>query len=85
MWLCKRAVRQQSLAKLIDSRFCELIRQAPFSFHSELLLTRSQSTISVTMSFGFSIGDFISVLQFANYTRKQFVDAPSQFKEISDE
>jgi len=37
------------------------------------------------MSFGFSIGDFITVLQLANQIRQQFVDAPDQFKAISDE
>jgi hypothetical protein len=37
------------------------------------------------MSFGYSVGDFIAILQLANYIRKQFVDAPSQFKAISDE
>ena len=37
------------------------------------------------MSFGFSIGDFIKVLQLANDIRKQFVGAPDQFKGISDE
>ena len=39
----------------------------------------------VTMSFGFSVGDFITVLQLASNIRKQFVDAPSQFKQISEE
>jgi hypothetical protein len=37
------------------------------------------------MSFGFSIGDFIAVLELANRIRKQFVQAPAQFKAISDE
>jgi hypothetical protein len=37
------------------------------------------------MSFGYSAGDFILALQLANNIRKQFVDAPSQFKAISDE
>ncbi|KAJ5977574.1 hypothetical protein N7501_000916 [Penicillium viridicatum] len=37
------------------------------------------------MSFGFSIGDFLAVIQLANKTRKAFVDAPVQFKSISDE
>jgi len=37
------------------------------------------------MSFGFSIGDFITVLQLANHIRKQFNGAPDQFQEISDE
>lgn len=38
-----------------------------------------------TMSFGYSVGDFITVLQLANNIRKQFVDAPDQFKAISEE
>ena len=37
------------------------------------------------MSFGFSVSDFIAVIQLANKIRKEFVDAPSQFKAISDE
>jgi hypothetical protein len=39
----------------------------------------------VTMNFGFSIGDFIAVIELANKIRKEFVNAPSQFKDISDE
>jgi hypothetical protein len=37
------------------------------------------------MSFGFSVGDFIAAIQLANRIRKEFVNAPSQFKIISDE
>jgi hypothetical protein len=37
------------------------------------------------MSFGFSVNDFIKVLELANKIRKEFAGAPSQFKEISDE
>jgi hypothetical protein len=37
------------------------------------------------MSFGFSVGDFIAVIELANKIRKDFVDAPAQFKAISDE
>jgi hypothetical protein len=37
------------------------------------------------MSFGFSVGDFVTLLQLANKIRKEFADAPSQFKAISDE
>lgn len=40
---------------------------------------------NVTMSFGFSVGDFVAVYQLANKIRKELVDAPSQFKDISDE
>ncbi|KFZ20700.1 hypothetical protein V502_03054, partial [Pseudogymnoascus sp. VKM F-4520 (FW-2644)] len=37
------------------------------------------------MSFGFSVGDFITVLQLAFKIRQEFVDAPIQFKAVSDE
>ncbi|KAB5570506.1 ankyrin repeat-containing domain protein [Coniochaeta sp. 2T2.1] len=37
------------------------------------------------MSFGFSIGDITTVVEFANKIRKQFVGAPSQLRKISDE
>ena len=37
------------------------------------------------MSFGFSLGDFIAVLDLANNIRKRFVDSPNQFRAISDE
>lgn len=37
------------------------------------------------MSFGFSVGDFIAAIELANTIRKEFVDAPSQFRDISDE
>jgi hypothetical protein len=36
------------------------------------------------MSFGFGVGDFLAVIQLANKVRKDFVDAPSQFSDISD-
>jgi hypothetical protein len=37
------------------------------------------------MSFGFSVGDFIASIELANKIRKEFIDAPGQFKDISDE
>jgi hypothetical protein len=37
------------------------------------------------MSFGFSVGDFFAAIELANKIRREFVDAPSQFKAISDE
>jgi len=43
------------------------------------------SELNITMSFGFSVGDFITAIELANKIRKEFVDAPSQFKAISDE
>ena len=37
------------------------------------------------MSFGFSVSDILAVIELASKIRKEFVDAPSQFKDISDE
>jgi hypothetical protein len=37
------------------------------------------------MNFGFSIGDFITIIEHTNKLRKVFVGAPSQFKALSDE
>ncbi|RHZ64367.1 hypothetical protein CDV55_104908 [Aspergillus turcosus] len=37
------------------------------------------------MSFGFSIGDFVTVINHANNIRRNFVGAPAQFKALSDE
>lgn len=37
------------------------------------------------MSFGFSLGDFVSVITLANKLRRDFVGAPSQFNSISRE
>ncbi|CAG7985724.1 unnamed protein product [Penicillium nalgiovense] len=37
------------------------------------------------MSFGFGVGDFLAVIKLANETRKAFVEAPVQFKSISNE
>jgi hypothetical protein len=41
--------------------------------------------LNIAMNFGFSVGDFVPILQLANDIRKQFVDAPSQFRAISEE
>jgi hypothetical protein len=37
------------------------------------------------MSFGFSVGDFIAVIELCYRIRKDFVAAPAQFEAISDE
>jgi hypothetical protein len=37
------------------------------------------------MSFGFSAGDFLAFYQLASKIRKDFFNAPSEFKAISDE
>lgn len=37
------------------------------------------------MSFGFSVLDFVTLIQSANKLRKEFLDAPGHFKAISEE
>lgn len=37
------------------------------------------------MSFGFSVGDIIKVVELAVKLRTRFVDAPDQFKAMRDE
>jgi aspartate carbamoyltransferase catalytic subunit len=37
------------------------------------------------MSFGFSVGDFLTVFEQANKLRKRFVNAPAQFDALSEQ
>jgi hypothetical protein len=55
-----------------------------FALQLSFSCSNQGTTFNATMSFGFSIGDFITVLQLANQIRTRFVDAPEQFKAISD-
>jgi hypothetical protein len=54
-------------------------------FQPTFSCANNRAALDITMSFGFSVGDFIAAIEFANRIRKEFVDAPSQFKAISDE
>lgn len=56
-------------------------------FYSLKLLHLSllSPVLNITMSFGFSVGDFIAVLQLVNNIRARFDNAPEQFKAISNE
>jgi hypothetical protein len=56
-----------------------------FSANSLYLYGDNSTVTNVTMSFGFSVSDFITAIELANRIRKEFVGAPSQFKDISDE
>lgn len=37
------------------------------------------------MSFGFSVGDMLHLIELAQKTRRSFIDAPAQFRQISEE
>ena len=45
----------------------------------------SSYTCDNTMSFGYSVSDFITLITLVNTVRRQFVDAPDQFRAISGE
>lgn len=45
----------------------------------------SLPALSVKMSFGYSAGDFLAILQLANELRSRFAQAPRQYKAITDE
>ncbi|KAI9926266.1 hypothetical protein MW887_004730 [Aspergillus wentii] len=37
------------------------------------------------MSFGYGVGDFLAILKLTNNVRKRFINAPAQFKAVSDD
>lgn len=45
----------------------------------------NSTAFTVTMSFGYSVGDCIAILHLANKIRERFADAPEQFKAVSNE
>lgn len=56
-----------------------------FYFSFSFIYDIDSTTFTVTMSFGYSIGDYIAILQLVNKVRERFDDAPEQFKAISNE
>jgi hypothetical protein len=56
--------------------------QAGTTSSSSFTLSNPEATI--TMSFGFGVGDFIAVIQLVNKIRADFIGAPSQFRSISN-
>jgi hypothetical protein len=65
---------------------CQIPPVLQLHLHQPSFLSDSDNTIfKATMSFGFSVGDFLAVLQLAGRVRQRFVAAPEQFKGISNE
>ncbi len=79
-----RQLRVGSLVKLNTEKYIFLQRPNDLICHLSPFLWGNQQA-DITMSFGFSVGDFIAAIELANKIRKEFVDAPGQFKAISDE
>jgi hypothetical protein len=50
-----------------------------------LYLHQNYLVTSAVMSFGFSVSDFLAVIELANKIRRDFGDAPKQFNDIFDE
>jgi hypothetical protein len=40
--------------------------------------------VKFNMSFGFGFGDFVTLIQLAQAVREQFIEAPKQYKALSD-
>jgi hypothetical protein len=88
--LCKSDVASASGHAECGRRVCELkCTIIPFSAFSALLqstfCTNTRAVLEITMSFGFGVGDFIAAIELTNKIRKEFIDAPGQFEDISDE
>ena len=66
------------LIRLARDIVCNLNATAAFTYFTS-------PTDKITMSFGFSVGDFLAFYQLASQIRKDFFNAPSEFKAISDE
>ena len=58
----------------------------PTSLHlpARFFLRKKETGTYITMSFGFSVGDFLAVIHIANKIRKDFAGAPSEFKGALD-
>ena len=59
------------------------VRQHPILNISIYAHSNNHGTNAV-MSFGFSVGDFLTVIQLANNIRKDFAGDPSEFKGALD-
>lgn len=75
------AILFPSCNKYIESRKLEVVICA----EKHLIIYESSTRESSAMNFGIGVGDVIALAQLAIAVRRQFVDAPSQFKAISDE
>ncbi|POS79584.1 ankyrin repeat protein [Diaporthe helianthi] len=77
--------RQKSESRLYIACHSDRIRRPDWAV---TLSVGSGSTVrrrAATMSFGFSVGDFLTVINLATQIRKQFSDAPKHFRDLSDE
>lgn len=86
-WLCTYLIPpplcyvNKPRARAIVLSVTRIVLSPPF-----FLICRGDSTpLTGTMSLGYSVGDFIAILQLANQIRERFVDAPKHFKAISNE
>jgi hypothetical protein len=71
------------LTRFVRDIVCNLNATATFTYFTSP--TDNGTIFKITMSFGFSVGDFLAFYQLASKIRKDFFNAPSEFKAISDE
>lgn len=82
-WQSYRQLSRVVVAVLGLPNFMNAI--SSFYFSSSFKCYTDITTFVVKMSFGYSVGDCIAILQLANKVRERFDDAPEQFKVISNE
>lgn len=75
--------RYNCLTRFVRDIVCNLNATATFTYFTSP--TDNGTIFKITMSFDFSVGDFIAFYELAKKIRKDFFNAPSEFKAISDE
>ncbi|CAG8122905.1 unnamed protein product [Penicillium olsonii] len=76
------------LWKLISTKTLLVLNKASTSliiYFTWALSVDAPSIEGGEMSFGFGVGDFLAVIQIAQKIRREFAEAPAQFKAISEE
>ena len=89
MGLIKKIAALHAGVDMSKSSFFSLVGGRQFLYQLDATTSIPHLTLvlvhAIAMSFGYSVGDFLALLNLANIVRKQFVDAPAQFKAVSDE
>jgi hypothetical protein len=69
------------------ARLCQIlsIQRHPSTFYPSFIFHIDSTTSIFTMSFGVGVGDFLAIWELLGQIHKRFVDAPGQFKAVSNE
>jgi hypothetical protein len=81
--LTRAKYRQHSAKPAKQSSFVFL--HSLNSFLLAYFLVRNNRVLNITISFGFSVSNFVTIFQLANTVCERFVSVPEQFKAILNE